>query len=507
MANRRYLRYLPPDYADGISVPRQRKSGSFLKSPREISVAVHTDSDRPHPHLMVIAAVWAQFLYHDVAHTPQMAGYLGQRLKCCNVEFDDFHPECYPIKLPEDDPFYKKFGLQCQEYARSGTASRVGCTLGPREQINQVTSFIDGSTIYGSSKEEAEELRTFFKGQLRVQTDALNEELLPADSNDLDCRMSEGNSCFKSGDVRVNEHPSLVAMHTLWVRQHNRLARQLSDLNPHWNDEQIFQETRRIVGAQMQHITYSEFLPVILGKEAMDRYNLEPQSMGFFDQYDINTNPGTANSVSSAAFRFVASLLPGKGKNRCRQKIDDDTQNFFLLFLLFFLSIQFLGVIQYYDSKGQRIKVENFSEAFYKPDGLYEAGMLDHIFRGMIKSHTQAEDLHVNEEMTNKMFMDNKYGFGLDLVAQILQQGRDHGLPGYTEWRKFCGLPTVRTFEDLRDVMSSSSVSTLRTTYGTVDDIDLFTGGLAEVPTKGAVVGPTFACLLGRQMFYYKTGK
>ena len=57
-----------------------------------------------------------------------------------------------------------------------------------------MTSFIDGSTIYGSSKDEAEELRTFFKGQLRVQTDALNEELLPADSNDLDCRMSEGES-------------------------------------------------------------------------------------------------------------------------------------------------------------------------------------------------------------------------------------------------------------------------------------------------------------------------
>lgn len=134
-----------------------------------------------------------------------------------------------------------------------------------------MTSFIDGSTIYGSSKDEAEELRTFFKGQLRVQTDALGEELLPADTNDLDCRMSDGYSCFKSGDVRVNEHPSLVAMHTLWVRQHNRLAKDLSELNPHWNDEQIFQETRRIVGAQMQHITYSEFLPVILGKEAIDR--------------------------------------------------------------------------------------------------------------------------------------------------------------------------------------------------------------------------------------------
>ena len=97
---------------------------------------------------MVIAAVWIQFIYHDVAHTPQMAGHLGQRLKCCNVEFEDFHPECYPIKISQNDPFYKKFGLQCQEYARSGTASRVGCTLGPREQINQVTSFIGESFLF-----------------------------------------------------------------------------------------------------------------------------------------------------------------------------------------------------------------------------------------------------------------------------------------------------------------------------------------------------------------------
>ena len=79
------------------------------------------------------------------------------------------------------------------------------------------------------------------------------------------------NTLPPSGDVRVNEHPSLVAMHTLWVRQHNKLARELAELNPHWNDEQIFQETRRIVGAQIQHITYNEFLPVMLGKEAIDR--------------------------------------------------------------------------------------------------------------------------------------------------------------------------------------------------------------------------------------------
>ena len=63
-------------------------------------------------------------------------------------------------------------------------------------------------------------MRTFVRGQLRVQIDAVNEELLPADTNDLDCRMSDGYSCFKSGDVRVNEHPSLVGK-TLDLLQKN----------------------------------------------------------------------------------------------------------------------------------------------------------------------------------------------------------------------------------------------------------------------------------------------
>ncbi|TRY61661.1 hypothetical protein TCAL_04392 [Tigriopus californicus] len=474
VSNRRYLRYIQSDYADGISIPRQRTNGEFLPSPRSVSVAIHTDSFNEHPHLMVIAAIWGEFIYHDAAHTPQMAGYLGQRLKCCDVEFDHFHPECYPIKISTNDPFYGKFGVTCQEYARSATASRTGCTLGPREQINQVTSFIDGSTIYGSSKEEAESLRTFTLGQLKTQFNAHRDELLPPDQNSLDCQDSVGKKCFKSGDVRVNEHPGMVAIHTLWVRQHNQLATQLADLNPHWNDEQIFQETRRIVGAQIQHITFNEYLPTILGKETMDKYSLSPKKMGFYSGYDINTNPGTANSVATAAFRFTTSLLP--------------------------------AIFQYYEQSGSKVKVEKLSEAFYKPFSLYEPQMIDNILRGITKSHSQSEDIHVNGEMTNKMFMNATTGMGLDLVAQIIQQGRGHGLPGYVKWRSFCGLPEVTKFEQLKDIMTVGTIQVLKNTYSSIEDIDLFTGGLAEVPSKGAVVGPTFACLIGRQMFYYKSG-
>jgi peroxidase len=88
----------------------------------------------------------------------------------------------------------------------------------------------------------------------------------------------------------------------------------------------------------------------------------------------------------------------------------------------------------------------------------------------------------------------------------VVDQGRDHGIPGYTEWRKLCDLPPVTSFTDLQSVMTATVIDKLRSIYNDVRDIDLFTGGLAEVPNKGAAVGPTFGCLLGRQFYYYKRG-
>ncbi len=112
----------------------------------------------------------------------------------------------------------------------------------------------------------------------------------------------------------------------------------------------------------------------------------------------------------------------------------------------------------------------NVSRLFFstRPFNLYDANMIDHILRGMTKSHAQAEDVHVIGDMTNKMFMNTTTGMGLDLVAQIIQQGRDHGLPGYSRWRRFCNLPEVTRFDDLRDVMSSDTISVLKRTYNRV---------------------------------------
>ncbi|VVC92825.1 unnamed protein product [Leptidea sinapis] len=134
--------------------------------------------------------------------------------------------------------------------------------------------------------------------------------LLPTDQKDELCRGGAvSTDCFKSGDGRVNEHPGLVAAHIIWLRQHNRMATELSHLNPHWSDEKIYQETRKIVGAMIQHITYKEFLPIVLGSEVMRLFELEPQTKGYYRGYNPKTNPSPASSFGAAAFRFGHSLV------------------------------------------------------------------------------------------------------------------------------------------------------------------------------------------------------
>ena len=59
---------------------------------------------------------------------------------------------------------------------------------------------------------------------------------------------------------------ALASMHTIWMREHNRLVTSLAEINPHWNDDRLFFEARKIVGAMMQKITYGEWLPTVLGK-------------------------------------------------------------------------------------------------------------------------------------------------------------------------------------------------------------------------------------------------
>lgn len=85
------------------------------------------------------------------------------------------------------------------------------------------------------------------------------------------------------------------------------------------------------------------------------------------------------------------------------------------------------------------------------------------------------------------------------LLCLLSISGRDHGIPGYNEYRQLCNLTRAETFEDLSDLIAPQTIEKLKSLYLHVDDIDLFPGGLVETSLKGGIIGPTFACIIGNQ--------
>ena len=196
-------------------------------------------------------------------------------------------------------------------FVRSAPAPDQVCKLGARQQLNQLTSFIDGSQIYGSNKQRSDQLRTFSGGKLKASF-LHGKPFLPFSNSSGACRLPRGTQmrCFMAGDMRVNEQFDLSVMHLMWLREHNRIADELARLNPGWNDEILYQETRRIIAAQLQHIVYNEFVPIILGKQLMNKFNLLLTRNGFSQGYSTEINPGIISSFATAAYR-LHTLVPG----------------------------------------------------------------------------------------------------------------------------------------------------------------------------------------------------
>ncbi|OQV26126.1 Peroxidasin [Hypsibius exemplaris] len=481
-----YVRFLPPDYSDGVSVPRirsSRPSKSLLPSARQVTVTMHTQMNRPHDHVTHILMQWGQFMDHDITHTPITAIEVNQNgrtqlmtPKCCDLPQGTVaHSSCFAIPIPQNDPFYPRFGQSCLEFVRSSPATNV---LGPREQLNQLTSFIDASQVYGSTLATGNSLRSFSMGMMLIQqTRGTQESLLPADTTTEECfRKTADRTCFRAGDVRVNVHTGLAAMHTMWLREHNRIARGLFSMNQvsGWDDERVYQETRRILGAMFQHITFNEFLPVVLGRDIMNQFGLNLLSTGYYNGYSDQVNPSIANEFATAAYRFGHSLVNGEFRL--------DNQN------------------------GQAVLANNLVNSFFQPLILYDQGRCDQYLRGMTSQNVQTFDRFVAEELSNHLFQPPGQPFGNDLISRNIQRGRDHGLPGYNSWRRFCGFPIASSFSDLQGVMPDDALQRLATLYEHPDDVDLFTAGLSEFSVSGGLVGPTFACIIARQFHNLRRG-
>lgn len=226
-----------------------------------------------------------------------------------------------PISIDQDDKFYRKFHQRCMSFVRLAIAPDHSCQLGYAKTLSKVSHYIDGSAIYGSDIKTMKELRSFRKGQLKMFID-FDRALLPLNPKSEDC-LVHGSACFMAGDVRVNQHITLVALHLLFAREHNRIAELLHHLNPHWSDDIIFEEARKIVVAEIQHITYNEWLPLVIGQDAMQRFSLLSSRHGYSSDYDEDINPSMTNDFTGAAFRFGHSTVQGRLFVEFNRKLDE----------------------------------------------------------------------------------------------------------------------------------------------------------------------------------------
>ncbi|KAJ4441124.1 hypothetical protein ANN_10974 [Periplaneta americana] len=300
-----FARLLPPSYEDSISRPRLNSvTGNPLPSPRLVSTMIHADISNLHNRYSLMLMQFAQFLDHDITFTPVHRGFFTSIPDCRSCDSPrTVHPECMPIPVPRGDHHYPQVNHTtgerlCFAFMRSLPGQQH---LGAREQINQNSAFLDASQIYGEHSCQARELRSY-GGRLNVTRHPIKgKDLLPQSPVHPECKAPSG-YCFIAGDGRASEQPALTAIHTLFMREHNRLVSGLHVVNPHWDDERLYQNARRILTAVYQHIAYNEFLPRILGWNAVNLYELKLRPQGY---YKVNCPKTVAPSLAAAS---VASL-------------------------------------------------------------------------------------------------------------------------------------------------------------------------------------------------------
>jgi len=468
-----FSRLLPPDYADGLSAPRVSVTGAPLPNPRILSAVLHRDLNYPATYTHLVMQ-YGQFFAHDIAFTPSSRTKEGKMIQCCPPKSNN-HPQCYPILIPPDDPFYGEWEEDCLNFVRTAMCSQ--CKLGPREQVNQITAFIDGSMVYGSAENETRALwtRTGPAGRMHVSLASNGGELLPHSpepEKDQCSKPAENMYCFKAGDKRVNQHPALTALHVIFLRQHNRVVNALKAINPHWNGDRLYEEAKRIVTAQIQDVTYDEWLTLVIGPDAMKFLKLSILPGAEYTEYEPYTNPAIINEFAGAAFRFGHSLV----------------------------NSVFAEILDNGKPSGYRLR-----ENFFTPFGFYQ-GQLDSVLRGLISQASQNRDPFISSDMKNHLYRPKDSPYGLDLPAFNIQRGRDHGLAGYTKYLKFCFDEQVSDWAQLDQYMPTSQRVRFQKFYKSVHDVDLFSAGLAEYPLPGAAVGPTFTCIIGIQMYNLKYG-
>lgn len=459
-----------PNYKDGIGQLRE------APNPRKISNAVCTPQfplPGPHPTLTSFMWAWGQFVDHEIDLSLE-----AEKPDDGNRKSD---PEEVNITVPADDAVLPGAIIP---FRRSRIAEGTGVKGAPRQQVNVLSAYIDASNVYGSSLDRAIALRALDgTGRLKMTKGKFG-ELLPFNTPHITNAMGPvrendaKEKFFMAGDVRANEHNILTCMHTLFLREHNRICDELAsdrsaqlayEITALGRDEAIYQRARRYVTALEQVITFEEFLPAVLGASAIPAYR----------GYDSSVDASIATEFSTAAYRLGHDMLHSELVIAC--------------------------------PCGGNTKTLRLDQVFWKPEQISKMG-IDGFLAGLALTRMEQINAQTIEDVRSNLFRvlndPSHPGMLLDLAALNIQRGRDHGLPTYNQCRVDYGLKKIQNMKELlRIVKDESRFNRLKQAYGTkINDIDLWIGGLCEAPVKGAIVGPLFSAIIKEQFLRLRNG-
>ena len=452
-AGQPFIRMAPYDYKDGINEP----SGQNRPSARMISNKIF-DQKKPIPSKKCLTNMfwlWGQFIDHDITLT-KTGG------------------EKYEIVVPNGDKYFDPNGTgnKTMSFHRSKYYKGTGVKDIPREQFNSITPILDGSNVYGSDHDRNKFLREYCNGKLKMSSG----KMLPINEGHIPNAGDPATSYFVAGDIRCNEHIGLVSMHTLFVREHNWWAHKIKCKCPSMCDEEIYQKAKIMVEAEIQAITYNEFMPLLLGPygevaeqadipygEVAEQADIPygevaeqadiPYGLKKYEGYDSHVNPEMSNEFSTSAYRFGHSMISSdiyKNTSHSDKKLKDT----------FFSS--------YIVSNGKGI---------------------GEILCAYTETSAEEIDAKLTDDLRNFLFGEPGDG-GHDLCALNIQRGRDHGLSDYNTCREHLGLKKYTSIEDIN--CSDDLHTILKELYGSIDNIDLFVGGLIEKPKGKSALGHVF---------------
>lgn len=422
-----FARVGPANFADRVDAVQPGPN------PREISNIVVANGPDTHLEVNGVALsgmmyAWGQFVDHDL---DLEKGGTNTADISISVPAGDTLPEgtIIPLTRVAVDP-------------ATGVAGR------PATAINTVTGWLDGSQVYGSDAATSANLRTA-DGHMKVSA-----------GDNLPIVITAQGLAFAAGDARAQENPDLTALQTLFIREHNYQVDRLHLEHPHWSGDQLYETAKAITTAEIANVTYNEFLPHLLGPDAIPAYH----------GYDARVNPTITEEFEGAAYRFGHSIV----------------------------SSDINGI----DNLGHTTAEQALADTFFESPATFVAnGGADGLLRHLASDTAQPLDTHIVEDLRSLL---NDPPDATDLAAINIQRAHDLGLGTLNETREALGLTPYTSFDEITS--NTATASALKQAYGTVDAIDLWTGGLAEDHTAGAAIGQTFGKIIADQLTALRDG-